>query len=195
VPDAPFGGSPVKSVTSAAARMLGRQGSRRAGMGDTADLERVRLAELVGALPLSIDLGFGQPMEHVGRQRWIALHLAEQLGLDQDQRAVVYYTALLTNVTCPTDARIVADVQVGCRRNIGSCPQLRCAGRRGAPCRREPLVRVVCWPTTSAMSSRGTPDVVDRSDTALWRSPLGNQWPSPTAVQIALTSRLTLLGS
>ena len=73
-------------------------------MGETADLERVRLAELVGALSLGIDLGFGQPMEHVLRQCWIALRLAEQLGLDQDQRSVVYYTALLTNVGCHTDA-------------------------------------------------------------------------------------------
>ena len=73
-------------------------------MEQTADLERVRLAELVGALSLGIDLGFGQPMEHVLRQCWIALRLAEHLGLDQDQRSVVYYTALLTNVGCHTDA-------------------------------------------------------------------------------------------
>ena len=68
------------------------------------DLGRVRLAELVGALSLGVDLGFGQPMEHVLRQCWIALRLAEHLGLDEDQRSVVYYTALLTNVGCHTDA-------------------------------------------------------------------------------------------
>jgi HD-GYP domain-containing protein (c-di-GMP phosphodiesterase class II) len=73
-------------------------------MGDQDGLERVRLAELVGALSLGIDLGFGQPMEHVLRQCWIALRLAEHLGLDQDERSVVYYTALLTNVGCHTDA-------------------------------------------------------------------------------------------
>jgi HD-GYP domain-containing protein (c-di-GMP phosphodiesterase class II) len=73
-------------------------------MEEPADLEGVRLAELVGALSLGIDLGFGQPMEHVLRQCWIALRLAEHLGLDQDQRSIVYYTALLTNVGCHTDA-------------------------------------------------------------------------------------------
>jgi HD-GYP domain-containing protein (c-di-GMP phosphodiesterase class II) len=73
-------------------------------MEDTADLQSVPLAELVGALSLGIDLGFGQPMEHVLRQCWIALRLAEHLGLDEDQRSVVYYTALLTNVGCHTDA-------------------------------------------------------------------------------------------
>jgi hypothetical protein len=34
-----------------------------------------RLAELVAALSLGIDLGFGQPMEHVLRQSMIALRL------------------------------------------------------------------------------------------------------------------------
>jgi hypothetical protein len=38
----------------------------------------VRLADLVAALSLGVDLGFGQPMEHVLRQCLIALRLAEQ---------------------------------------------------------------------------------------------------------------------
>ena len=65
---------------------------------------RVRLAELVAALSLGIDLGFGQPMEHVLRQCLIALRLAERIGLDDEERAAVYYTALLVNVGCHTDA-------------------------------------------------------------------------------------------
>ena len=65
---------------------------------------RARLAEIVAALSLGIDLGFGQPMEHVLRQCLIALRLAEGIGLDEEQRAVVYYTALLINVGCHADA-------------------------------------------------------------------------------------------
>jgi HD-GYP domain-containing protein (c-di-GMP phosphodiesterase class II) len=70
------------------------------------DLDRahVRLAELVGALSLGVDLGFGQPMEHVLRQCLIALRIADLAGLDEDARGVVYYTALLVNVGCHTDA-------------------------------------------------------------------------------------------
>ena len=68
------------------------------------DRAHVRLAELVAALSLGIDLGFGQPMEHILRQCLIALRLAERAGLDEEQRAVVYYTALLLNVGCHTDA-------------------------------------------------------------------------------------------
>src|SRR5262249_24994372 len=43
-------------------------------------------------------------MEHVLRQCLIALRLAEKIGLDDLQRADVYYTALLVNVGCHTDA-------------------------------------------------------------------------------------------
>ena len=68
------------------------------------DRAHVRLAELLAALSLGIDLGFGQPMEHVLRQCLIALRIAERVGLDEEQRAVVYYTALLINVGCHTDA-------------------------------------------------------------------------------------------
>ena len=73
-------------------------------MRESADLEPIRLAELIAALSLGIDLGFGQPMEHVVRQCWIALRLAEHLGFGEEQRSVVYFTALLTNVGCHTDA-------------------------------------------------------------------------------------------
>jgi HD-GYP domain-containing protein (c-di-GMP phosphodiesterase class II) len=72
-------------------------------IGDT-DRAHVRLAELVASLSLGIDLGFGQPMEHVLRQCLIALRLAERIGLDEQARAVVYYTALLVNVGCHSDA-------------------------------------------------------------------------------------------
>ncbi len=73
-------------------------------MADDTDRAHVRLAELVAALSLGVDLGFGQPMEHVLRQCLIALRLAERLGLDEQERAVVYYTALLINVGCHSDA-------------------------------------------------------------------------------------------
>src|SRR3984885_5038798 len=71
---------------------------------EAAGRPRVRLAELVASLSLGVDLGFGQPMEHVLRQCLIALRLAERSGLDEQHRAAVYYTALLVNVGCHADA-------------------------------------------------------------------------------------------
>src|ERR671937_258427 len=41
---------------------------------------------------------------HVMRQCLIALRIADATGLDEDERAVVYYTSLLINVGCHTDA-------------------------------------------------------------------------------------------
>jgi HD-GYP domain-containing protein (c-di-GMP phosphodiesterase class II) len=64
----------------------------------------VRLAELVAVLSLGTDLGLGQPMEHVLRQTLIALRLGERLGLDDDQREVLYYSGLLAWVGCHVDA-------------------------------------------------------------------------------------------
>ena len=67
-------------------------------------MTEVRLAELVAVLSLGVDLGFGQPMEHVLRECMIALRLADRIGLDDDERSTVYYTALLVNVGCHSDA-------------------------------------------------------------------------------------------
>jgi HD-GYP domain-containing protein (c-di-GMP phosphodiesterase class II) len=65
---------------------------------------RVTLAELLAVLSLAADLGMGQPMEHVLRQCLIALGLAERLGLDREEREVVYYSALVAWVGCHVDA-------------------------------------------------------------------------------------------
>jgi HD-GYP domain-containing protein (c-di-GMP phosphodiesterase class II) len=66
--------------------------------------EGFRLAELLAALSLGIDLAFGQPLEHVLRQCRIALGLCEVAGVGEDTRAAAYYSALLVNVGCHTDA-------------------------------------------------------------------------------------------
>jgi hypothetical protein len=63
-----------------------------------------RLAELLGVLSLAADLGMGQPMEHVLRQCLICMRLAQVLGLDEADREVVYYAALVAWVGCHVDA-------------------------------------------------------------------------------------------
>lgn len=64
----------------------------------------MRLAELLAVLSLAADLGMGQPMEHALRQCVIALRLAQRLGLDDAERAVVYYASLIAWVGCHVDA-------------------------------------------------------------------------------------------
>ena len=68
------------------------------------EAREVRLAELIALLSLGTDLGLGQPMEHMVRACLIALRLAEHMGLDESERAVVYYSGLLAWVGCHTDA-------------------------------------------------------------------------------------------
>lgn len=65
---------------------------------------QVRLAELVASLSLATDLGLGQPMEQVLRSCVLGLDLAEEVGLDESERAVVYYVALLAWLGCHADS-------------------------------------------------------------------------------------------
>jgi hypothetical protein len=53
---------------------------------------------------LAVDLGLGQPMEHLLHSCLIGLRLAEEVGLDEQERVVVYYVALLGWVGCHADA-------------------------------------------------------------------------------------------
>jgi hypothetical protein len=64
----------------------------------------VRLAELVASLSLATDLGLGQPTEHVLRSCMLAVHLAEDVGLDESERAAVYYVALVAWLGCHADS-------------------------------------------------------------------------------------------
>jgi HD-GYP domain-containing protein (c-di-GMP phosphodiesterase class II) len=73
-------------------------------MAEPAGRSDIRLAELLGVLSLATDLGMGQPMEHVLRQCLICLRMAQLLGLDEADREVVYYAALLAWVGCHVDA-------------------------------------------------------------------------------------------
>jgi HD-GYP domain-containing protein (c-di-GMP phosphodiesterase class II) len=66
-------------------------------MGDSG----VRLSELLVALSLATDLGFGQPAEHMLRAARISLRLGGRLGLDGEQLADLYDVSILTYVGCP----------------------------------------------------------------------------------------------
>ena len=63
-----------------------------------------RKAELLAAISLAIDLGLGQPMEHMLRSSLIATRIAERMDLDAQQRATVYYANLLGWIGCHADS-------------------------------------------------------------------------------------------
>jgi HD-GYP domain-containing protein (c-di-GMP phosphodiesterase class II)/DNA-binding CsgD family transcriptional regulator len=63
-----------------------------------------RRAEVLAALSISIDLGLGLPMEHVLRSSLLSSMLADELELDDEQRATVYYTNLVLWIGCHADS-------------------------------------------------------------------------------------------
>jgi HD-GYP domain-containing protein (c-di-GMP phosphodiesterase class II) len=61
-------------------------------------------AEVLAALSVAIDLGLGQPAEHMLRSALIATRLADRLGLSPEQRDCVYYTTLIMWIGCHADS-------------------------------------------------------------------------------------------
>lgn len=61
-------------------------------------------AELLAALSVAVDLGLGQPGEHMLRSALIATRLADRLGLTGPQRDAVYYTTLIMWIGCHADS-------------------------------------------------------------------------------------------
>ena len=73
-------------------------------------LERVRAAEVIGALSLATDLGMGLPFEHGLQSTIFAARLGERLGLDAETRRHAYYACLLFHSGCTTDAELGAEI-------------------------------------------------------------------------------------
>ena len=61
-------------------------------------------AELLAALSVAIDLGLGQPAEHMLRSALIATRLADRLGLTREQRDSLFYTTLIMWIGCHADS-------------------------------------------------------------------------------------------
>ena len=65
---------------------------------------RLRLAEIVGALSYALDLTEGQPPGHCLRSCWIGMHVGQMLGLDAEALSDLYYTLLLKDAGCSSNA-------------------------------------------------------------------------------------------
>lgn len=58
----------------------------------------------MAVLSLGVDLGLGQPMEHMLRQCVIALDVAQRMDLDEAETEIVYFVALFAFVGCHADS-------------------------------------------------------------------------------------------
>ena len=63
-----------------------------------------RRTELLAALSIAIDLGLGQPAEHVLRAAVIATRLADRLGLTSEQRDNTFHATLVMWIGCHADS-------------------------------------------------------------------------------------------
>ncbi len=67
-------------------------------------MENIRLAELLGALSHALDLTEGQPAGHCARSCWIGIHIGREIGLGDADISDLYYTLLLKDVGCSSNA-------------------------------------------------------------------------------------------
>jgi HD-GYP domain-containing protein (c-di-GMP phosphodiesterase class II)/DNA-binding CsgD family transcriptional regulator len=70
----------------------------------------VRRAELLAALSLAIDLGLGQPLEHMLRSCVIGMQIADLVGADATERETAYYGGLLSWIGCHADSQELAEM-------------------------------------------------------------------------------------
>lgn len=64
----------------------------------------IRLAELLGALSHALDITEGQPAGHCIRACWIGVHIGTEIGLDSQDIEDLYYTLLLKDLGCSSNA-------------------------------------------------------------------------------------------
>lgn len=68
------------------------------------DERNIHLSEVVGALSFALDITEGQPVGHSLRCCWIGMHVGLGLGLDEAALSDLYYTLLLKDIGCSSNA-------------------------------------------------------------------------------------------
>ncbi|MEO8598612.1 MAG: HD-GYP domain-containing protein [bacterium] len=70
----------------------------------------IRLSELIGALSHALDITEGQPEGHCIRCCWIGMHIGYEIGLTEDQLWDLYYTLLLKDLGCSSNAARICEL-------------------------------------------------------------------------------------
>jgi len=70
----------------------------------------IRLAEVLGALSHALDLTEGQPQGHCVRCCWIGVNIGREIGLPDGQLEDLYYTLLLKDLGCSSNAARICDL-------------------------------------------------------------------------------------
>jgi len=70
----------------------------------------LKLAELISALSHALDITEGQPPGHCIRCCWIGMHIGRAIGLDEDSLWELYYTLLLKDLGCSSNAARICEL-------------------------------------------------------------------------------------
>lgn len=70
----------------------------------------LQLSELIGALSYALDITEGQPPGHCVRCCWIGMHIGRNAGLPDDQLWELYYTLLLKDLGCSSNAARICEL-------------------------------------------------------------------------------------
>ncbi|MBW4049208.1 MAG: HD domain-containing protein [Proteobacteria bacterium] len=73
-------------------------------------MDDLKLCELVGALSHALDMTEGQPKGHCVRCAFIGMNVAHELGLDSQRQWELYYTLLLKDLGCSSNAARICDL-------------------------------------------------------------------------------------
>ena len=72
--------------------------------------EGLKLAELLGSLSYALDMTEGQPEGHCVRCCWIGVHIGRQIGMDEEAIWALYYTLLLKDLGCSSNAARICEL-------------------------------------------------------------------------------------
>ena len=75
-----------------------------------AGVRGLQLSELIGALSHALDITEGQPRGHCVRCCWIGMHIGQHIGLDERSRWELYYTLLLKDLGCSSNAARICEL-------------------------------------------------------------------------------------
>jgi HD-GYP domain-containing protein (c-di-GMP phosphodiesterase class II) len=70
----------------------------------------LKLSELIASLSYALDITEGQPPGHCVRCCWIGMHIGYWIGLPEDQLWELYYTLLLKDLGCSSNAARICEL-------------------------------------------------------------------------------------
>ncbi len=70
----------------------------------------LKLSELISALSHALDITEGQPEGHCVRCCWIGMHIGQEIGLTEHQLWELYYTLLLKDLGCSSNAARICEL-------------------------------------------------------------------------------------